>query len=134
MTGDESAFFSENCYSVLRTVSYYLGGGSVAERQVLQQEAWLCFPPSNLVEHVMVPSAAVGLRHTPSMGRQLTNSTDQHRTRPDVSPAAGSFCLLQSHCSGLHVPSGLDTAALFCHIKTIHSFVTATAKYAIIQQ
>ena len=37
--------FNENCYSVLRTVSYYRGGGSVAERQVLQQqEVWLCFP------------------------------------------------------------------------------------------
>ena len=43
----------------------------MAERQVLQEEAWLCFPPSNLLEHVMVPSAAVGLRHTLSMGLQL---------------------------------------------------------------
>ena len=38
--------FNENCYSILRTVSYYRGGGSVAERQVLQQEGMDWWPGS----------------------------------------------------------------------------------------
>ena len=78
--------------------------------------AWLCFPPlgrpSNLLEHVMVPSAA-GRRAT----RHPRWSSSPKVTWPPLDVSRGE--LLQSAisgpCSQLHDPCGLDIGSVLSH-------------------
>lgn len=76
--------------------------------------AWLCFPPlgrpSNLLEHVMVPSAAAGRRAT--RHPRWSSSPKVTATRCQSWRA---FTVCNFRTMLLHVPCGLDIGSVLSH-------------------